>query len=228
MPSRSERGRYYRLTSLERLSQRPVRTELDLLKAQHQKTRLVGRDRDFESLWQWLHSDRRILIRTVVGPGGTGKARLASEDAQWQRGFVIPGDLSWYGAAQDLAELSWDQPALVIVDCAAFSTGALRKVLPKLACAPDDGHRLRLLPLEAVQAAVLRAARRAPLAVATTIVPALQDFHHTGRRAPADWLRALVESAGRWDAFLPDLAMSLNNVAAMLRGLTILRLCARI
>jgi hypothetical protein len=224
------------LTGLERLSQRPVRTELDLLKAQHQKTRLVGRDRDFESLWQWLHSDRRISIRTVVGPGGTGKARmaiallarLASEDAQWQGGFVISGDLSWYGAAQDLAELSWDQPTLVIVDCAAFSTGALRKVLQKLACAPDDGHRLRLLPLEAVQAAVLRAARRAPLAVATTIVPALQDFHHTGRRAPADWLRALVESAGRWDAFLPDLAMSLNNVAAMLRGLTILRLCARI
>jgi hypothetical protein len=107
-------GPVLRLIGLERLSQRPVRTELDLLKAQHKKTRLVGRDRDFESLWQWLHSDRRISVRTVVGPGGTGKtrmaiellARLASDDAQWQGGFVLSQDLSCYGAAQDLSELS--------------------------------------------------------------------------------------------------------------------------
>jgi len=149
-------GPVLRLIGLERLSQQTIRTELDLLKAQHQKTRLVGRDRDFESLWQWLHSDRRITIRTLVGPGGTGKtrmaiallARLASEDAPWQGGFVLPQDLSSCGAAQDLSELSWDRPTLVIVDYAASSAGALRMVLQKLACAPDDGHPLRLLLLE--------------------------------------------------------------------------------
>ena len=149
-------GPVLRLNGLERLSQQPIRTELDLLKAQHQKTRLVGRDRDFESLWQWLHSNRRISIRTLVGPGGTGKtrmaiallARLASEDAPWQGGFVLPQDLSSYGSAQNLSELSWNRPTLVIVDYAASSAGALRKVLQKLACAPDDGHPLRLLLLE--------------------------------------------------------------------------------
>jgi tetratricopeptide (TPR) repeat protein len=149
-------GPVLRLIGLERLSQQPIRTELDLLKAHHRKTRLVGRDLDFESLWQWLHSDQRISIRTLVGPGGTGKtrmaiallARLASEDAPWQGGFVLSQDLSSYGAAQDLSDLSWDKPTLVIVDYAASSAGALRMVLQKLACAPEDGHPLRLLLLE--------------------------------------------------------------------------------
>jgi hypothetical protein len=50
-------------------------------------------------------------------------------------------------------------------------------------------------PLQDASTTVLRAARRAPLPVATTSVHALQDFHHTGRKAPLDWLRALAESA---------------------------------
>jgi hypothetical protein len=55
--------------------------------------------------------------------------------------------------------------------------------------------------------------------VATTIVHALQDFHHTGQKAPADWLRALAESAESDVALLEGIEGALPEHTLELREL---------
>jgi hypothetical protein len=58
--------------------QRPVESELDLLKPDRRSTDLVGRQRDLDSLWGWLHSERPISVRTIAPRRGFARQVTAS------------------------------------------------------------------------------------------------------------------------------------------------------
>ena len=67
-----------------------VRTELDLLNPYGRPFGLVGREADLQSLWDWLHSDRPISIRTLTGRASTDSRspqRICSEERTGFRPF---------------------------------------------------------------------------------------------------------------------------------------------
>jgi hypothetical protein len=62
-----------------RVPRAPLRTEVDLLNPYRRAIGLVGRERDMGVLWDWLHSQRPIAVRTLTGRAGAGKTRAAIE-----------------------------------------------------------------------------------------------------------------------------------------------------
>jgi hypothetical protein len=55
----------------------PRSSELDLLNPHLRAIELTGREQDMKSLWEWVHSNRPIAVRTLIGRAGAGKTRLA-------------------------------------------------------------------------------------------------------------------------------------------------------
>src|SRR6266702_4255297 len=136
-----------------------IRTEIDLLNPYGRAIALVGREGDMQSLWDWLHSDRPIAVRTVTGRAGAGKTRAAIElierlnterPGQWWAGFVQGRELRRFAAQQNLADWSWARATLIVVDYAASLVKPLRDWLRDLAqnAARAGGKPLRLLLIE--------------------------------------------------------------------------------
>ena len=133
---------------------------LDLLKPQHRATEMIGRDNDLNQLWQWLHADKCIGIRTVTGGGGAGKTRLAIEllrklEAQppdspkWLAGFCSRSELQCFMQNNAVAGWNWRENSLVIFDYAAGVADLLKKLLPSLSKNQNSHqHKLRILLLE--------------------------------------------------------------------------------
>jgi hypothetical protein len=100
-------------------AQARVKSEIDLLNPYNRAVELVGREKDVESLWQWLHSDRPIAVRTLTGRAGAGKTRLAVElmtrlsneaSGQWRSGFVTNRELRRFSDQQNLSTWGWQSP----------------------------------------------------------------------------------------------------------------------
>jgi tetratricopeptide (TPR) repeat protein len=143
---------------------REIRTEIDLLNAYCRSIALVGRDADMQSLWEWLHSNRPVAVRTLKGRAGAGKTRIAIElierlntekAGQWWAGFVGGREMRRFAAQQNLSDWGWARPTLVVVDYAASLIEPLREWLRDLAQNParNGGRPLRLLLLEREAAA---------------------------------------------------------------------------
>src|SRR5262245_25385961 len=67
-----------RLSRLHKLP-RPGRSGAQKLTAFERNTRFIGRSAELEALKEWLNDPRSICVRTIVGPPGIGKTRLAIE-----------------------------------------------------------------------------------------------------------------------------------------------------
>src|ERR1039458_1028424 len=144
---------------LPRKSPGPV----DLLNPYRRSIALVGRDADMQALWDWLHSQRPIAVRTLAGRAGAGKTRAAIElierlnkerPGQWFAGFVTGSELRRFHQKENLSQWSWARPTLVVVDYAASLVEPLRGWLSELAQNPGHLNRpLRLLLLEREAAA---------------------------------------------------------------------------
>jgi len=91
------------------LTRRVVRVELDWLSPYCRSTALIGREHELEELQKFLNDPRPTLVRTLAGPAGRGKTRLALElcerasDAGWSAGFATHAELSRFSAQQNLA-----------------------------------------------------------------------------------------------------------------------------
>jgi hypothetical protein len=139
-------------------AQARVKSEIDLLNPFNRTVELVGREKDLESLWQWLHSDRPIAVRTLTGRAGAGKTRLAvelmtrlsNEAGQWRSGFVTNRELRRFSDQQNLSTWGWQSPTLVTVDYAATLAEALKMCLLELSenIQNCNGKPLRVLLLE--------------------------------------------------------------------------------
>lgn len=148
-------GTRARLT-LERLHAlvRPVRSEVDLLRAEVAAVPLVGREEDLRRLEGWLEDAAPISVHAIVGGAGTGKTRLAlelcrrAEDRGWRAGFVAPQELRRFAEQERIAAWDRDGPTLVIVATAARSARPLNAVLRSLAGQPPQEEKLRFLLLE--------------------------------------------------------------------------------
>jgi tetratricopeptide (TPR) repeat protein len=136
-----------------------VRTEIDLLNPYCRAFGLVGRETDLQSLWDWLHSNRPISVRTLTGRAGAGKTRAAIElverlnqekPGQWWAGFVQGSEMRRFASLQNLADWSWARSTLIVVDYAASLVEPLREWLRDLAqnSGRAGGKPLRLLLLE--------------------------------------------------------------------------------
>ena len=140
-------------------AQARVKSEIDLLNPFNRAVELVGREKDLESLWQWLHSDRPIAVRTLTGRAGAGKTRLAVElmtrlsheaSGQWRSGFVTNRELRRFSDQQNLSTWGWQSPTLVTVDYAATLAEPLKTCLQELSenIQNCNGKPLRVLLLE--------------------------------------------------------------------------------
>jgi len=146
-----------------RLKQDPITSEIQLLDAYRRTIGLVGREKDMEGLWAWVHDKKRpISVRVVTGRAGAGKTRLAIElmlrlqeecPGQWWAGFLTSEELSRFVAQQNLSAWGWDRPTLAVMDYAAIAGPALERCLRELAenttASPDKPLRLLLLEREA-------------------------------------------------------------------------------
>jgi hypothetical protein len=114
---------------------------------------LVGRDQDIEFLHGWLSSEVSIAVTAMVGPGGSGKTRLALEIFQqlpstWQGGFLEAEEASNFISQTNLSDWSWQKPTLVVVDYAALLASTLSRWFRQLADHALPQHPLRILLLE--------------------------------------------------------------------------------
>jgi tetratricopeptide (TPR) repeat protein len=137
------------------LTRRVVRVELDWLSPYCRSTALIGREHELEELQKFLDDPRPTLVRTLAGPAGRGKTRLALElcerasDAGWSAGFATHAELSRFSAQQNLATWGWHKPTLVVVDYAAQHARTLAVWIEELADREDVcAQPLRLLLLE--------------------------------------------------------------------------------
>ncbi len=136
----------------------PIR-DLDLLDPGARAVPLTGRDQDKKELRDWLCSERVISVRTVTGPGGSGKTRLALEvmlevageaTNPWDAGFLSHAEARRFVAAQNLSSWGWQRDTLIVIDYAASFTPELRTVLSELSNSErtPESPRLRVLLLE--------------------------------------------------------------------------------
>jgi hypothetical protein len=136
----------------------PVRV-LDLLNPGARAVPLIGRDQDKGDLREWLSSEHAISVRTITGPGGSGKTRLALEmmlevagDAanSWDAGFLSHAEARRFVAAQNLSSWGWQRDTLIVIDYAASLAPELRVILSELENSEyaSGNPRLRVLLLE--------------------------------------------------------------------------------
>jgi tetratricopeptide (TPR) repeat protein len=135
-----------------RLRTKPKR-DIDLLNPAFQAVPLVGREQDLGFLHHWLNSGVRIGVTAMIGPGGSGKTRLALEilrqlPENWQGGFLTPEESDRFVKRENLSEWSWQKPTLIVVDYAAQLAGTLRRWFAELADHEAPQHPLRILLLE--------------------------------------------------------------------------------
>jgi hypothetical protein len=113
-----------RLSKLHKLSGAGS-TGAQQLTAFERKTKFIGRRSELDALQEWLNGPRLVSVRTIVGPPGIGKTRLAIELADlaeslgWTSGFLRASELQRFVNAPGLSEWVWDCPILVVVDYAA-------------------------------------------------------------------------------------------------------------
>jgi Tetratricopeptide repeat/Anaphase-promoting complex subunit 5 len=129
------------------------RRAIDILNPAFQSVPVVGREEDLRFLHEWLGAEAGIAITAVVGPGGSGKTRLALEILQqlppdWQGGFLTAEEADRFLGQENLGEWSWQKPTLVVVDYAALMAGMLARWFSELADHAPPEHRLRILLLE--------------------------------------------------------------------------------
>ncbi len=147
-------------------------------------TPLVGRTRELADLVRLLGDDRDRVV-TIVGPGGVGKTRLATEvavalqsrfdDGAWfvdlaavrDRALVLPAIAAAIGAAGDLAEHLCDRAALLVLD----NMEQVVDVAPDVARLVDRCPRVFLLATsrEPLRVRAEREYRLAPLADAAAV-----------------------------------------------------------
>ena len=144
---------------LERPAQRrtAIRSELDLLIPYQRTSEFVGREKELESLREWLRSDATISVRVMTGGGGSGKTRLAveliegleaAEPRRWNSGFLTLAEMERFSGLQNLSQWRRHKPVLAVVDYAAGPGEKLREWLEQLGAAEPWGEKLRLLLLE--------------------------------------------------------------------------------
>jgi tetratricopeptide (TPR) repeat protein len=129
------------------------RRAIDILNPAFQSVPVVGREEDLRFLHEWLGAEAGIAITAVVGPGGSGKTRLALEILQqlppdWQGGFLTAEEANRFLGQENLGEWSWQKPTLVVVDYAALMASTLARWFAELADHAASKHRLRILLLE--------------------------------------------------------------------------------
>ena len=129
------------------------RRDLSILRAEYG---VVGfhpqRDDWLKQIFGWCESDRRIAIRLVTGPGGTGKTRLMLEvcdrlPRSWRAGFLHPETPAVPSWELD-GLIDGEQPLLLVVDYAEeertrTALGAILKYLRL----HWSGHPVRLMLL---------------------------------------------------------------------------------
>ncbi|SEQ49674.1 Tetratricopeptide repeat-containing protein [Solimonas aquatica] len=133
--------------------------DLWIIQAKYRSLPLLGREAEMRSLWGWLHSDRSIAVRLLVGDAGAGKTRLGYEliwrlareyGERWQAGVLLHDDLQRLATLQSGSQWQWQRPTLVLVDYARASDAALRSLLRELSFRAVNGStpKFRLLLLE--------------------------------------------------------------------------------
>jgi len=137
---------------------RPARTELELVDPFRRITPPVAREEDMASAWRFLHSEKRIAVRTIIGRAGAGKTRLAVDliekleteaKPRWFAGFVTAKELRRFIDTQNLSAWGWQAPTLIVVDYAAEQAATLKAWLSELASNTKPGlPPLRILLLE--------------------------------------------------------------------------------
>ena len=136
--------------------QQQATDDVQLLQPYHRALKMVGRDEDWRKLQHWLDSDKPISVRTVTGPGGTGKTRMALEllrdlptKKTWVGGFLDRQELARFLGTTAFANWKLKADTLIVIDYAATSDALVRDFLTGLcACRSTVGHRLRILLLE--------------------------------------------------------------------------------
>lgn len=137
------------------LSRQVSQNDLDLLSPYSRAIPLVGRSRELASLERFVFDERSILVKVLVGGGGSGKTRLALElcdrlSAQdWAAGFVSRRELRRFSRLQNLSLWGWNRPTLIVVDYAAEHAHLLSEWFGELSDRlTSSGHPLRFLLIE--------------------------------------------------------------------------------
>ena len=116
---------------------------------------LVGRDAEQTVLRNWLSTDAVFSWTLVMGPGGSGKSRLALELCLqtgidgWAAGFLPMASV--YGAPARFIQFRPEQPTLLVIDYAGDNpaqVGDLIRVLCERSAADDLGEKVRVLLLD--------------------------------------------------------------------------------
>ncbi len=150
-------GKPHLTLTTHRARRGPPTEELHLLDPFRRTIELVGREADMTSLWTWLHSDRDIAVRTIIGRAGAGKTRIAvelihrlahDEPNAWHAGFLTMKEACRFIDAQNLSEWGWQRPTLIVLDYAAASVQPLNDWLHELADNSRKRSPLRILLLE--------------------------------------------------------------------------------
>jgi hypothetical protein len=144
---------HLRLISVAARIRRTPKREIDILDPAYQAVPLVGRKQDLQFLHDWLSPEARIAVTAMVGPGGSGKTRLALEileqlSPNWQGGFLTAEEANRFLGKENLSEWSWQMPTLVVVDYAALMANTLARWFSELADHATPQHPLRILLLE--------------------------------------------------------------------------------
>lgn len=142
-----------KLVPVEARIRKNLRQEIDILNPAFQAIPLVGRDQDMRFLQDWLRAEAGIAVTAMVGPGGSGKTRLAFEFLQqlpqgWQGGFLTLEEANRFLGQENLSEWSWQKPTIVVVDYAALMARTLSRWFAELVDHARPDHPLRILLLE--------------------------------------------------------------------------------
>ena len=137
------------------VARRQIRQDQDRLSSYTRSTPLLGREVELASLHAYLGAPRPLLVRMLIGGGGSGKTRLALELCEqasatsWDTGFVTRTELHRFFDHQNLSAWGWRKPTLIVVDYAAEHAQLLGQWLDELAdrAAPPI-QPLRMLLLE--------------------------------------------------------------------------------
>jgi hypothetical protein len=86
------------------------------------RNRFLGRQQEVKELRSWLDDGACVLVRTLVGPPGKGKTRLAielaNEATEWASGFVTKYEIERFVTSGAVSSWDWDNATLAVVDYA--------------------------------------------------------------------------------------------------------------
>ena len=120
----------------------------------------AARAAELDFLGAWLAAPERVSVRTLIGPAGSGKTRLAIEffnrqsaaRPDWKFGWLHVAELRRFAILTNLDKCSWPNDICVVVDYASECAGALRRLFEQSLTAEngEPGPKLRLLLLDRV------------------------------------------------------------------------------